>query len=371
MGSERIVLVVWRLSVHGGIPVLVRSLAKGMVERGKDVHIVSLRPRFAEDHLEELEPSVTFHFLGMQTPAGKWSQLMAPLRLRRLIQSLHPDIVHVQSGTAWYSVLISGRSRRMLEVQDSPQIGRTSAINHRVTRWMAHHGWSAFVHSERVATDVAVAYGLPKVSIETFALGIGSRFSEPVSDERIAAVRSNLNIDEGREIVSWVGRMTEAKAPDVATEIIKMVTNPNVVLVMAGSGNMVEKVRRTAPKNVVVAGPVDDLEALYQTSSAFLSTSEYEGFGLAIVEAQMAGLPVVALEGGAVRERFLYPEGSVFQRTDLGAAAAAIDKVMGAGQVPTSAISQTEWTRANLTLAAMVDSFLAVYEVPTNGSAES
>lgn len=371
MGAQRIALVVWRLSAHGGIPVLVRSLAKELAKRGKDVHLVSLRPRFAEDQLEDLEPDVTFHFLGIDTPADRRAQLAMLYRLPRLLRSIDPDVIHTHSGIAWYAAFVRGRARRVLEIHDSPQIGRTSRINHRVTSWMANHGWRVVAHSERVSNDIASAYGVADDSIQTFALGIDDRFSEAVHPQRLADVRSELGIDEDAVVVSWVGRMTAAKAPGAAIEIADRVENPKVVFVIAGSGPLVEDIRESAPSNVVVAGPVDDLVALYQTSRLFLSTSEYEGFGLAIVEAQMAGLPVLALEGGAVRERFLDPDGVVFERDELDEIAAAIDQLVSVSDLSGAAVAQTTWVRINLSVAAMVDSFVAVYQVPSNGPSDS
>jgi glycosyltransferase involved in cell wall biosynthesis len=56
------------------------------------------------------------------------------------------------------------------------------------------------------------------------------------------------------------------------------------------------------PERVEVAGYVDDIVALYQGASALVYTSRAEGFGLPLVEAMAAGLPLVAFDNTCIAE---------------------------------------------------------------------
>jgi glycosyltransferase involved in cell wall biosynthesis len=63
-------------------------------------------------------------------------------------------------------------------------------------------------------------------------------------------------------------------------------------------------VDQVAPGAVFVTGPVSDeaLAAYYAAADVFVSTSEHEGFGIPLLEAMRANVPIVAYDAGAVGE---------------------------------------------------------------------
>ncbi len=90
------------------------------------------------------------------------------------------------------------------------------------------------------------------------------------------------------------------KRIDVAIEAFAELGLP---LVIAGDGPDRRRLRRAAPANVHFAGRVDDAEAahLLATCRAFVLTG-VEEFGIAAVEAQASGRPVIARHGGGALE---------------------------------------------------------------------
>jgi hypothetical protein len=83
---------------------------------------------------------------------------------------------------------------------------------------------------------------------------------------------------------------------------------PGVTLKLVGSikgcpryAFVVERLAAQAG-NVHLMGHVDDPLAMYADVDMFISASEHEGFGMPLVEAMFAGVPVVAYDAGAVAE---------------------------------------------------------------------
>jgi len=82
---------------------------------------------------------------------------------------------------------------------------------------------------------------------------------------------------------------------------------PQAGLLVAGSGTQEAHLRAHAQKlgiqnSVVFVGWVDDVSSYIISSDIFLSTSEYEGYGMSIVEAGLLGIPVVSTSAGIARE---------------------------------------------------------------------
>jgi glycosyltransferase involved in cell wall biosynthesis len=97
-----------------------------------------------------------------------------------------------------------------------------------------------------------------------------------------------------------VARLVPHKHVDLAIEACERL---GVRLVVAGSGRSAARLKKMAGPNVRFAGYVsdDELRDLYSRARAVLVPSEEE-FGLVALEAQAAGTPVIAFDGGGSKE---------------------------------------------------------------------
>jgi glycosyltransferase involved in cell wall biosynthesis len=114
-----------------------------------------------------------------------------------------------------------------------------------------------------------------------------------------------------KKIILMVSRLESEKQIDLAIKNLAdfLRGTKNVGLIIVGSGSEEQKLN-----NLVKELNLDDLVrfegwqekenlvAYYKTANLFLTTSRYEGYGLAIVEATACGLPVVATDVGVALE---------------------------------------------------------------------
>jgi len=99
--------------------------------------------------------------------------------------------------------------------------------------------------------------------------------------------------------VLWLARVTGVKNPQRAVEIATLM--PKIDFYLAGGGDLLAKIKTQAPNNLKVLG-WQDAKSILPIADIFLSTSENEGMPIALIEAQLAGTPVVATNVGSVSE---------------------------------------------------------------------
>lgn len=121
------------------------------------------------------------------------------------------------------------------------------------------------------------------------------QYSEIVSKE----VRNEFGLD-GQLIVGHVGNFTPAKNHPFLLEIFQelLKKEPNARLLLVGGGDGIEAIREKAnslgiQENVIFTGTRTDVNRLMQAMDVFVFPSIYEGFGIAVLEAQAAGLSCI------------------------------------------------------------------------------
>lgn len=327
---RRVAHVLWRLSKGGGIPVVVRSIVSGIDPSQVELHLVTLRPLFPEDELGSLPSNVRIQVLGHSGELSPWDRLCVMIQVAARLKRLRPDVVQAHTGTAWMSLLarcVLPRKRFLLEVHDAPRSGR----HRHSTDWFEgllarRFGFHPICHSTSVQSDVATAWRVPPSNGHRFPLGIDTELFWPqqIDEQRW---RSTNGLPADRPLVLYVARLVPTKNValfiDVAGRVIR--ANPKnapVFAVIAGGPErdmLRERISSQGLKDDVFLLPPrygKELAEAYAAADIFCSTSDYEGFGLAVVEAMSSGLPVVATRVGGHTD--LVVEGTTGVLADKG-----------------------------------------------------
>ncbi|WP_419958031.1 glycosyltransferase family 1 protein [Psychrobacillus psychrotolerans] len=120
-----------------------------------------------------------------------------------------------------------------------------------------------------------------------------------INKETRIKLREKYSIEENL-VIGHVGRFTAAKNHDFLIEIFKEVyiKNNNAVLLLVGDGELREEIEEKIIKlglshNVIFTGVTSDIPQILQAIDIFVFPSFYEGLGIAVIEAQAAGLPCI------------------------------------------------------------------------------
>jgi Glycosyltransferase len=120
------------------------------------------------------------------------------------------------------------------------------------------------------------------------------------SPETRKKIREQLNIDQDTLVIGHVGRFDPVKNQSFLVDIFNQITKlrENSVLILVGGGGnanqITEKISNLGIKDKVkMLGVRDDIPHLLQAFDLFIFPSLYEGLPLALIEAQVSGLPCI------------------------------------------------------------------------------
>jgi glycosyltransferase involved in cell wall biosynthesis len=307
----RVMRVITRMNVGG--PALQASiLMRGLDPERFDQRLYTgaVGPGEA-DYLDLRAPDISSHRLAaLGRSVRPADDVRAIASLAAEMRRFRPHIVHTHMAKAGL-------------------LGRAAAVAARVpARVHTYHGHLLYgyfspaktrmvVATERMSAlvcDRLVAVGA-RVRDELVDAGVGRRDQYvvvppgtalgPLPDRR--AARIALGVPGEEPVVAFVGRLTRVKRPDrlvsVARELRRLV--PGVRFVICGGGDAAGEVDAAAAEfggALRMTGWRSDTETVYAAADLVLLTSDNEGMPVSLIEAGLAGVPVVATNVGSVGE---------------------------------------------------------------------
>ena len=173
-------------------------------------------------------------------------------------------------------------------------------------RWAHHRARQVIANSHASAAALHLRYGVPKQKIRVVYNAV-----PPLPETDIKAARASLGIGTGL-VVGSVGRLDTPK--DFATLVdaaaIVLKGRRDVCFVLVGGGPLERSLREQVYElglqdRFILTGWREDARVLVQVFDMFVSTSMHESFGNAIVEAELAGKPVIAPRVDGIPEALL------------------------------------------------------------------
>lgn len=175
------------------------------------------------------------------------------------------------------------------------------------------------------------------LNLEVLPNGVNLKQFQPDAEQR-ARFRQFMGTEEGSCVVLYVGRLCKQKGVDTLLDAWEELgTATEARLVMAGpveqfggvsDGALVDRLRSLRG---LYLGPVveDSLAAVYNACDIFvMPTRQDEMFGMAALEAQACGKPVIASDWGGLHESVSQRSGRFFVPGEPGQLAEALDELI-------------------------------------------
>lgn len=296
--------------------------------------------------------------------------------LVRLIPQLGIDIVHARSRAPAWSAWSAARATGAHFVTTFHNAyDARAALKRRYNSVMAR-GERIIAISRFVAEHAASVYGIGPDRLRIIPRGVDLEIFNParVGAARIASLAGRWRLPDGAPVVMLPGRLTRWKGGLDFIAAIAALGRRDICCLLVGAEQR-RGFRRELEAAIEGQGLASlfrivedcrDMPAAYMLADVVVSaSSDPEGFGRIIVEAQAMGRPVVATDHGGARETIIPGDtGWLVPARDSATLAAAIGKALslGAGERGALARRAIAHVAAHFRREAMCSRTIEVYE---------
>lgn len=341
---------------------------------GSERHLLTLLPALRER-------GVDVQFLGLddpsRTPEPFYEQLSVPyervsaprdvdprlaFRVVQSIRRVRPGLVHTHLVHA--DVYGALGAARLVSTKHNDDPFRTGAFRF-VERALAARASRIVAITEALARFQVERVGIPARKLVTIHYGLDA-LPEAWGDNPPDDVPADALV------VLSVSRLEQQKGVDVAVRAVARLreSEPRAYLVVLGEGAErapLEGLARDLGVPLYVPGRVPDVAAWLRRASVLVHPVRWEGFGLAVLEAMLAGLPVVASRVSSLPELVVEGQtGLLVPPDDPGALASGLAEALADAQALGAAGLRRAQER--FSVARMAQATLDVYETALGGS---
>ncbi|MGH8207981.1 MAG: glycosyltransferase family 4 protein [Steroidobacteraceae bacterium] len=321
----------------GGMGVIAGSLSRGIAAQGLEVRVITRRtqpPTAAQEligavHLRRIPPAGELKGTGLRALPVVLGYLMR-LAVVLIMEARNFDVVIISGMKIIPLVavplcrllgkktvvrvespfeLVEPISTESLRTMNTVAARLLSQVLRRMQGTVLRHADCVIAISQDMHSLLQRSVSGP-ARIVSIPNGIDLRRFKPVAAEEKASLRARLEIPPGKTVVAYAGRISRSKGIvmliEAWSELVAKHSDLYMVVVGGALGSwddcereVIELIDRHRLQDCVcMAGASDRVHEYFQAADLFVLPSDYEGFGLTLVEALACGLPAVATSVG-------------------------------------------------------------------------
>jgi len=304
--------IISRMNV-GGPAVQIVGLMRGLnKDHFNQVLLTGYCDESESDYLEASAPDVpVVRISGFGKRINAISDIKVFFKLISLIREFKPHIIHTHTAKAGL-------------------LGRLASLFSGVHSIRVHtfHGHLLHGYFSKTKTTIVILVERLLALFTGRIVSVGVKVKEDLIQAKIGSSEKYVVIPPGIEIVNkldkinaakllkinpdknyclFLGRVTKIKRPDRLLSIAQILKEREIdlTILVAGAGEELKRlVLESEQKHLPIKflGWQNNLGALFGVSQFLLSTSDNEGTPVSIIQAQMAGLPIIATDVGSTGE---------------------------------------------------------------------
>ena len=325
------------------------------------------------DYLDTVAKDVSaIRIAGLGRRVNMGGDIKAFIALVKEIRRFKPHVIHTHTAKAGFL----GRIASIISMQ--PSIRVHTFHGHLLHGYFGPFKRSLVVLAEKTLalfTHELLAVG-DKVRADLLEAGIGNRGKFGVMPPGLAIgqlppkkdSQESFGLLSSQLQCALIGRVTQIKRPDRFLDVVSEIKKREVALefFIAGEGELLEICRERIVREdlpVTVLGWQSDIEKVLSAADIVLLTSDNEGTPLSLIQAGMAGLPVVTTKVGSVPEIVLDGVTGIITSLDVQEIAGALEKLANSSDLRAQlGVAAQEFTLANFGVKRLVHDHEELYK---------
>ncbi len=328
-----------------GVAMFSYNLAKGLAARGNEVVVIT--PSHTCKKHAEIEEGVKVQYLKSfdvkvypdqihDVPKKKLiykhglkASVFPTRQIKKILDEFKPDVIHVQGSDPVGVATVKYAKKHQIPVvateHNQPEVLTQSLRMPGVMRKPVNNMLSGYFRKRQLKSNFATMptqLAIDKltkgkdvgVPLEAVSNGVDLSAFKPgkASDD----VYNKYNIPKNVPTILYIGRVDPEKQVDVVLRSFAKFLNKHkldnlskTLFLVAGDGVALSGLKSEAKKlgiedSVKFLGRVTapDLYGIYKMGDVFVTASQIETQGIVLIEAAASGLPLIAVNGGAVAE---------------------------------------------------------------------